>query len=187
VGLLPAGELGGDEELAIGDTEVIATLGLHRLQSGDVTGAVESLAAVQRRLAPEVDPNLHAALALASAAAGSLDVAIDAADEVDAHPRSTYMDRLTAGIARGLALGQRGDHAASVAVFDQARAAADATEDRISQALVRLADALAAPARGTADAAERASEADRRLAELGLSDTGWRQAFSLALGVSPAA
>ena len=63
------------------------------------------------------------------------------------------------------------------------RAAADATEDRVSQALVRLADATAASARGEADAAARMAEAERRLAELGLSDTGWRQAFALAVGV----
>ena len=63
------------------------------------------------------------------------------------------------------------------------RAAADATEDRVSQALVRLADATAATARGEADAAARLAEAERRLAELGISDTSWRQAFALAVGV----
>ena len=173
-------------ELIVGDTERATAIGLHRLQTGDVAAAVETLFTLRRRLAPEVDPNLHSALALAHVAEGSLDDALAEADEVDAHPRASYMDRLTAGMARGLALTRRGDHAASVAAFDQVRAAADATEDRVSQALVRLADATAASARGEADAAERASEADRRLAELGLASTGWRQAYSVALGLSPA-
>jgi hypothetical protein len=66
------------------------------------------------------------------------------------------------------------------------RAAADATEDRVSQALTRLADAIAASALGESDAAARASAADERLADLGLSDTGWRQAYSVAVGLSPA-
>jgi class 3 adenylate cyclase/tetratricopeptide (TPR) repeat protein len=173
-------------ELIVGDTERTTSIGLHRLQVGDVAAAVDSLLALRRRIAPEIDPNLHSALALAHVAAGSLEAALTEADEVDAHPRASYMDRLTAGMARGLALTRRGDHAASVAAFDQVRAAADATEDRVSQALVRLADATAASARGEADAAERASDADRRLADLGLASTGWRHTYSLALGLSPA-
>ncbi len=62
-------------------------------------------------------------------------------------------------------------------------AAADATEDRVSQALVRLASATAASARGEADAAARMAEAESRLADLGLTESGWRQAYALAMGV----
>ncbi|MGQ0430795.1 MAG: adenylate/guanylate cyclase domain-containing protein [Microthrixaceae bacterium] len=174
-------------ELIVGDTERVTALGLHRLQSGDVTGAVAILARMADRLAPGIDPNLSSALALAHAAHGALDDAIAEADAVDAHARSSYMDRLVAGVARGLALAREGEHAASVAEFDQLRAAADGTEDRVSQALVRLADAAAASTRGDVDAAARAAEADRRLDDLGLSHTGWRAAFSLALGLSTAA
>ncbi len=183
------GLIDGDDsdELIVGDSERVAAVGLHRLQSGDVAGAVEVLTALERRMAPEIDPNLHSALALSQAACGALDQAIAAADEVDAHQRASYMDRLVAGMARGLAHTRRGDHTAAIAAFDQVRAAADATEDRVSQALARLADATAASARGEADAAVRASGADRRLADLGMSETGWRQAFSLAVGLSAAA
>jgi tetratricopeptide (TPR) repeat protein len=183
------GLIDGDDsdELIVGDSERVAAVGLHRLQSGDVAGAVEVLTALERRMAPEIDPNLHSALALSQAACGALDQALAAADEVDAHQRASYMDRLVAGMARGLAHTRRGDHTAAIAAFDQVRAAADATEDRVSQALARLADATAASARGEADAAVRASEADRRLADLGMSETGWRQAFSLAVGLSAAA
>ena len=138
----------------------------------------------RQRLQPEIDPNLHVgARAGARRRRRRSTRRWPRPTQVDAHERASYLDRLTAGIARGLALSRRGDVAASTAAFDQVRAAADATEDRVSQALVRLADATAATARGDADAAARLAEAERRLAELGISDTGWRQAFALAVGV----
>ncbi len=182
--ILPAGPFDGDDgELIVGDTERTASVGLHRLQSGDVAGAIAVLGSLSRRLLPEIDPNLESALALAHAAEGSIDAALREADAVDAHERASYLDRITAGIARALALARNNDIAAATASFDQVRAAADATEDRVSQALVRLADATAASARGEADAAQRLSDANGRLAELGLTDTAWRQAYTLAVGV----
>ena len=175
-----------DGEMIVGDTERSTSVGLHRLQTGDVAGAMAGLDAMRARLAPAVDPNLQAAVALAHAVAGQLDDALTEADEVDHHERATYLDRITAGIARGLALTRQGERAAATAAFDQVQATADATEDRVSQALARLAGATAASALGEADAAVRSSEAEVRLAELGMQDTGWRQAFSVATGISPA-
>ena len=180
------GSGGIEQELIVGDTERVTALGLHRLQSGDVPGALAVLSATTRRLAPEIDPNLSSALALALSADGDADAAVAQADAVDGHIRASYMDRLVAGMARGLAWARDGDGEASITEFDRLRAAADGTEDRVSQALVRLADAAAASARGGDDAAERAAEADRRLDDLGLANTGWREAYSLALGLSPA-
>jgi tetratricopeptide (TPR) repeat protein len=173
----------GDEVLVVGDTERMTAIGLHRLQAGQVDLAVDALRSVARRLAPQIDPNLHSALALAHVADGRVDEALTEADAVDAHERASYLDRLTAGIARGLALSRRGDVAAATAAFDQVRAAADATEDRVSQSLVRLAEATAATARAEADASERMREAEDRLVELGLEGTAWRQAYALAVGV----
>jgi class 3 adenylate cyclase/tetratricopeptide (TPR) repeat protein len=173
-------------EFMVGDSERTTSLGLHRLQQGDVAGAAAILEAMAERLAPAIDPNLHSALALARVACDHLDAALVAADEVDAHPRATYLDRLTAGVARALAHARRSDDAASVAVFDQVRASVDATEDKVSQALVRLADATAAAARGGDDAAQRSAEAEARLADLGIGDTGWRVAYHQAVGLSPA-
>lgn len=181
--VIPASPFDGEGELIVGDTERTTSVGLHRLQSGDVDGAVAVLSALQERLLPQVDPNLHSALALAHAATGSIDAALAEADEVDAHERASYLDRITAGIARGLALARRGDDVAATAAFDQVTAAADATEDRVSQALVRLADGTAASARGQADAAMRMADAEDRLAALGLARSGWRQAYTLAMGV----
>ena len=128
------------DEVIVGDTERTTSLALHRLQSGDVDGAVAGLTNLQQRLLPKVDPNLQSALALAHAASGAIDQALNEADEVDAHDGASYLDRITAGIARGLALARGGDGTASTAAFDQVIAAADATEDRVSQALVRLAE-----------------------------------------------
>ena len=106
------------------------------------------------------------------------------ADEVDAHDRASYLDRLTAGVARGpRARSRRATSPASTAAFDQVRAAADATEDRVSQALVRLADATAATARGDADAAPRRRRRSAAAPSSAWRGTGWRQAFALALGV----
>lgn len=173
----------------MGDSERVTALGLHRLQSGDVAGAVAVLRGMADRMAPAIDPNLTSALALALAlaASGSVDEAIARAGAVEHHERASYMDRLIAGMARGLALTRSGDHAAAPALFDRVRAAADGTEDRLSQSLVRLADATAASARGGDDAVAKYEEADRRLAELGMSSTGWRQVFSLALGLGATA
>ena len=177
---------GTGEVFIVGDSERVTALGLHRLQAGDAAGAAAVLGELADRLAPEIDPNLTSALALAYVASGRLEDAIERAEAVEQHQRASYMDRLVAGTARGLALTRLGDQSAAAAAFERVRSAADGTEDLISQALVRLAAAIAATARGGADAAERSSEADRRLAELGMSETGWRQAYLLALGVSTA-
>ncbi len=170
------------DEVVVGDAERAVAAGLVALQAGDHASAVATLEALRARIGSEVNPNVHSALALAHAADGSVDAALREADEVDGHHGASHLDRILAGLARGLSLGRRGDHAASSAALDQVRAAADATDDVISQALARLADATAASARGELDAAARWSDAEARLAALDLSATGWRRAFSLGVG-----
>ena len=169
-------------DVVVGDTERTTSLGLHRLQRGDVGGAVEVLSALAERLRPAIDPNLSSALALAYVAAGSLEAALAEAEAVTSQERATYLDRITAGIARALALSRQAEPAATAA-FDQVRAAADATEDRLSQALVRLARATAATAHGEPGAADLEEDAARHLAEIGMADTHWRHAYALAMGV----
>jgi tetratricopeptide (TPR) repeat protein len=178
---------GPTDQVLVGDAERAVATGLHRLQTGDVAGAVAVLEELNGRLGDTRDPNALSALALARAANGDVEVALAYADVVDGHDRSSFLDRVIAGIARGLAHGRRGDHAAAVSAFDQVQAAADATEDRVCAAVTHLANAMAASARGDADAASLLAEADHRLAELGLTGTGWRRAFNLALGISSAA
>jgi class 3 adenylate cyclase/tetratricopeptide (TPR) repeat protein len=177
----------GSDDLFAGDTERLVATGLHRLQVGEVGAAVDLLEELQDRLGPEVNPYVWSALALSRAVAGSVDGALEAADAVDHHDRGSYLDRIVAGLARAFALSRRGDAAASLAAFDQVRAAADATDDLVSRAVTRLADAMAASARGETDAAERTADAEEHLAALGLADTGWRRLFGLALNLSSAA
>jgi hypothetical protein len=177
----------GGEEILVGDTERAVAIGLHKLQEGDPSGAVQVLESMHRQLDGTRDPNALSALALVRAADGNSDGALAVAGEVLAGDHASHLDRVFAGIAQSIALSRRGDAAAAQAAFDQVVAGADSTEDRVAQAITRLADAIAASARGEADAASRSEEADRRLAEIGLADTAWRRAFSLALGLSPAA
>jgi tetratricopeptide (TPR) repeat protein len=181
---VPAPFEDGDDVLLVADAERAVTTGLYRLQLGQVDGAVDVLQRLHDQVAPELNTNLASALALALAVQGEAEEALALAARVDDHERASYLDRIVAGLARAVAHARRGDHAASVAAFDQVEAAADATDDLVSRAITRLADALAASARGEADAAERLAEVDGRLRELGLEDTAWRRAFSLGLGIS---
>ncbi|MFP5255440.1 MAG: adenylate/guanylate cyclase domain-containing protein [Acidimicrobiia bacterium] len=178
----PAGRVELLAVAPVARTELAVVIGLHRLQTGDADGAVALLEAVDGQLG-RVDPNLRSALALAHVAAGQADRALREADEVDAVPRATYLDRLTAGAARTLAHAQRGDVAATLAAGDQLRAAADATEDQVSQALARLTLAVAAEAASSGQADELAAEAKGRLTELGLDGTAWRRVYCLGLGL----
>jgi class 3 adenylate cyclase/tetratricopeptide (TPR) repeat protein len=182
--LAPAPDEDRGELVLVGDGERAVATGLHRLQVGEVDEAVAVLQRLHDRLAPELNPNVASALALARAVHGDVQEALVLADRIEAHDRASYLDRIIAGLARALAHARRGDQAAAVAAFDQVEAAADATDDVVSRAITRLADALAASARGEADAAERLADVEDRLAELGLADTGWRRAFSLGLGIS---
>ena len=148
------------------------------------TGRWPGSPTLQQRLLPEIDPNLHSALALAHAASGAIDEALTEADEVDAHDRASYLDRITAGIARGLALARGGDRRRRPPPpSTRSTAAADATEDRVLAGAgpPRRRDRGVSP--GEADAATRMAEAEapsRRPRDC--TESGWRQAYALAVG-----
>ena len=75
---------------------------------------------------------------------------------------------------------------AAAEAFDRAEALADGTDDRVAQALVRLARAEAGDAVGRPDRGRR-SDATRRLAELGIDAAGWRRIYrdaALAAGAA---
>ena len=183
--IIPAGPVDGEGgELIVGDTERTASVGLHRLQSGDVDGAVAVLG-VARHAAPARD-RPEPARGPRPGARGRL-------------ARSTWPwpgpTRSTTTIGPRTSTGSRPASPEAwrcpvVATWPR-RSPPSIRFGRLpmpprtacSQALVRLADATAATARGGADAAARLTEAERRLAELGISDTSWRQAFALAVGV----
>jgi hypothetical protein len=88
-------------------------------------------------------------------------------------------------MAAGLGLARQGDAAASAQWLDRARTRVDDTGDRLFQAVVRVADAVALRALDdpAADAAQ--ADADARLTRLGIEANGWRCAFALVAGVEP--
>jgi class 3 adenylate cyclase/tetratricopeptide (TPR) repeat protein len=173
-------------DLFAGSVERVVAAALLAVQQGDPHAGLPILEA-HRPLLTKLDTNFESAVAVAEACAGHVDAALAAADLVERHEAASYYDRLLAGLGRALAIAQRGDDGAAVAAFDQLRAAADATDDVVIAAVIRLADALAASARDEADAATRLAEADRHLAELGMSETGGRGGLGVALGIRSAA
>ena len=152
-----------------------------RLQQGDAGGAVALLEPVVLA-APTKTKNTNAmsALALALAAAGRPADAIARADEVLAEDGGTYADTTVALEAKGLALAQQGDAEGSARAFQEARTVVDATDDVLIRALLRLAEGSALEVVGDGRASAVSASADQELELLGLSDTAWRVAFSVA-------
>ena len=85
---------------------------------------------------------------------------------------------------RPLAEVRRGDVEAADRWFADAIATVDASESRMSQAVVRLARAIGHEALGTPAAVELRVDAERALEDLGVHPTGWDTAFRLAAGFS---
>jgi hypothetical protein len=77
--------------------------------------------------------------------------------------------------------GARAGDEDALTAFADLIATLDATEDRVSRAVARLAEAMALDALGlsSADLAMQATE--RMLAELGIDARGWRTAFATIL------
>jgi ATP/maltotriose-dependent transcriptional regulator MalT len=121
--------------------------------------------------------NVASALALARAAAGHADAALEAADSVI---EGTYLDRTIAALARGFAELQRRDFAASTAAFDDATGIVAGTRDVLHQSLVRLARAHALDVRGDPAAPDELAAARARLAGMGVTAGGWETAYLLS-------
>ena len=107
-------------------------------------------------------PYALSAFALVTAAIGKPDEAIAAADSVDCSPGASYLDRVTAGAARVLALAQKGDVTATQHAQTEAEAFVDATDDVLARRLTRLAgaEALAALGADGADELRRETQAE---------------------------
>jgi len=165
----------------IGFTDATIALGLMRLQHGDASAATAILERVVLA-APTKTKNTNAlsALALALAASGRPEDAIARAEEVLAGDSGTYADMTVALEAKGLALAQRGDAEGAARTFQEARSLVEATDDVLIQALLRLAEGSALTAVGDGRAPAVSTAADNELGALGLSDTAWRTAFSVA-------
>ncbi len=171
------------ETIGHGDGMVAEALSL--LQSGQIEAAVEHLLPVAD-VSPDV-PYALSVLALALAAAGRRGDVEDLAARVRVARRATYLDRLNAQIAgwlAGAADPDRDHEADAAALF----AAADAVDDPVAQAVVRLAVADTYQACGWPDAVAARGDAELRLEALGIRADGWRCVFAMALAhVAPAA
>ena len=150
--------------------------GLLTLQRGDASGARELLESGAGVLGGDA-PSIAAALALIRTADGDREGAEQAAAAVTSSARATYADRVLALTALGLGAAGRGEVGASRAALGEARQVADGTEDRLAQALVRLAEARASERLGEPS---EVGEARATLAGFGLCDMGWDTAYKLA-------
>jgi class 3 adenylate cyclase/tetratricopeptide (TPR) repeat protein len=179
-----AGMAGG---LGAGAVEREVARGLALLQSGQVA---EAVAILRRESAVAPNGTLSnyalAGLALALASAGERDEVFELEHMVASAPHSTYLDRASASMAVALVKGRDGDDDAAAAL-DPTLASVDATEDVISQAMVRLARAAVLGAIDDPGAAAVSDEAELRLRELAIAAEGWRTVFRLALTPAPAA
>ena len=102
------------------------------------------------------------------------------------HDRATYLDRITAGIARGLALARRGDGAAATAVFDQV--AGGGRRHRGPCLPGPGAPRRARPRRRPVGGRRRGAHGRRpspASSSSGCESTGWRQAFMPSRWASP--
>ncbi|MEJ7585034.1 MAG: tetratricopeptide repeat protein, partial [Acidimicrobiales bacterium] len=180
------GLLAEGDEFASGTiffSDWMSTLGLARLQQGRVGEAVDLLQrAVDASGEAGARPFVLSALALGLAADGRSAEAVATAEQVPALAPATYSDVLTAEQASALALAAKGDGDAARAVLRRSRQRADATEDRLAQAITRLAESIALAALGDPTADQVAAEAQDRLDRLGTTASGWRCAFALAAG-----
>ncbi|MGZ4726938.1 MAG: adenylate/guanylate cyclase domain-containing protein [Acidimicrobiales bacterium] len=130
----------------------------------------------------DVPPAAYAqsALALALATVGERDEVLALADEVECGGRSTYLDRLTAGIAAGLVLIRDGDEE-GLARLSSLVETIDGTDDEVAKVVARMAEAAALATFDLPSATEAAHAVEARLRSLGISAPGWRTAIDLVL------
>lgn len=166
---------------SIGFVDLLVSRGLLDIQQGRPEAAVPWMEAA---VAGGLGASGYACsgLALAYAATGRTAEAIETADQVEAARAATYADRLTAQMAKGLALAAVGDAAGAAEVMDAARVRADGTEDRLMQAVVRLAEAQALETLGDGRASAVRRSARDRLSTMSGTAHGWQTAFRLASG-----
>jgi tetratricopeptide (TPR) repeat protein len=166
-------------------TEVHTANGAALAQTGRFDEAIDRLTRAEAdALAAGPRANALSLLALAFAAAGRRDEAIEAARTTASFTEATYLDLALADVARGLASVQLGHVGDVDEAFCSALSRVDATGDRTQQAMVRLARARGLQAiRGReVAAAEAMAEAHAALDCIGLAGDGWDTIFCAASG-----
>jgi tetratricopeptide (TPR) repeat protein len=168
----------------LGSVEIGVGRAMTDIQQGDPDRAAEGL---QSLVEGEGSKSgfARAALTFATAACGRGGDVPRLLAEVEALPGSTYLDRAVARLGGELVRAAAGEEDAVVG-FTELVATLDETEDRVAQAIVRLAEALALDALGLPTAEWALDEAERRLDELEIDASGWRTAFRLVLAADKA-
>jgi class 3 adenylate cyclase/tetratricopeptide (TPR) repeat protein len=185
--VLPGENRSSDEMVSAGAGEILVARALAEVQSGRPQVALDLVSGVRRAIGDRADAGYTGAvLSLALAAAGRETEAAEAAAVVEADERSSYLDRLWAGLAAGASAARRGDKDDVEARFHDLTERARQTDDRIAQAVVSLGWALASEAVGDPAAATRRDESAARFAALGLAPGGWAIALGEAAGLAPA-
>jgi len=164
----------GHGELGFHDCAVGAAL--VDLQRGQAERSLQQLEGLLDRLGEGANGYVWSSLALARAATGDVDGALAAAATADSLATATVFDRVQAATARVLATARRADAEASDAARAEARAAIDATDDRLGRGLLSLASARA-------DAALGRPVAPGAGTEIAADSPGWDVAFRLAAGL----
>jgi len=180
----------GTEDLSdlqiIGSLDREVTLMLAHLQCGDVDAALAVLDSIDVAELASPPTYLDSARALTDVTTGDVAAGIEAADLVLATDQATYLDRRSALVAKGLGHARLGDEPAARLAFGDAIEMIDATDSRVSQAVTRLAEAIALQAIGTDDAAEKRRDVEVQLDSLGLTGTGWHTLFERAANLRSA-
>jgi tetratricopeptide (TPR) repeat protein len=185
--ILPDQELSSDDFTTAGGSEQLVSRALLALQSGCPDEALGLLRDGRRAMGERAAVGYAGAVtALALAAAGRLDDADAAARAVEDDERSTYLDRMWAGLAAGAVAARRGEREDVEARFSELCARVDATDDRVAQALARLGWAMALRVVGHPEAAARMAQSCARFAGLGIDPGGWEEVLGHAVGTEPA-
>jgi tetratricopeptide (TPR) repeat protein len=166
--------------LPIADRDRATTAGLAAMQAGRVDAAREVLG--------ESDASAGAyrasAWALLDAVEGRTDEAVELAKLTLGRPGATYLDDVRCSVAAGLAEIRRGDATTGSAWLRSARTRADVTEDVVTQAVARLAEATGLSVVGDPRADRVREDAQARLDALGITASGWHTLFGLAAGAA---
>jgi hypothetical protein len=186
--VLPSHELSSDDLETAGAGEYLVSRALLRLQHSSPAEALELLRDVGRAMGERAEIGYCGAVTtLALAAAGRRDEALAAARVVEDDERSTYLDRLWAGLAAGAIAARRGDRRVVEERFALLCARVDATDDQVAQALARLGWAMAREAVGHSEASRAAEAAAERFSALGIDPAGWTAVIGQAVGTAPVA
>jgi class 3 adenylate cyclase/tetratricopeptide (TPR) repeat protein len=161
------------------DRQVTRALALLQLGRPDDAQAVASAVVTGGRNDPGT--YLSSTRALIAVVLGRVEEAIAIAAPSVESPKATYLDRRAGLLAIALAHTRAGRLVEMEAAFRAAIDMIDSTESRLSQAVVRLARAIAFEAVGHEDAAEHRVRVDRIMDSLEVSLDGWRDLFVAAV------